>query len=458
MVPRHVLAELARRGAYHPRFLWRRGPLHSFEWDISGKCERPIRLPLTGRAEGKRTMIADLTVRCRRCDPCGRQRFMQWRERALNSEQRAFRTWFVTLTFRPAEHFKHEVRASRLYEERDSGKWANASEEVKFRHLSDMEYREVQKYWKRLRKAGCKIDYLTVVEKHEGSHDYEARPGVKSGANRGRPHFHALIHERPQRPGVVRNVRAMRHLLRSEWGNVSEGNGICDVQLARDARATSSYVAKYITKNPGCRVRASARFGNVDFLAARAAEFSGLAEPSEPSPVGGEKGAPSGDSPNANASGQNNTLEIENGKNASSSLPFSKSSKKGLPFFDDDFLTELGDRDAGSLPNGRLSARSDELPDARHRLSTCRERSVRQRRVCLQPSEKRALELSCELVAPSAGEQEPVPRQATQPGLVGHSCDCAGSSGCSGEAVAACARCLGGAEGGRPDQLPSPSG
>lgn len=258
----------------------------AFEWDVSGACTAPRPLDRTGRTWVDKdlgpTMTARLHVRCRRCEECARYRYMAWRERAMASAEFATRTWFITLTMRPEAHrrFERLCRDWLIARATIPGvrHWRDKMSQLeKYHHLARFEYREVQKYLKRLRRGGARFDFMCVSEMHEGKKKVAVRYGVRHGLNKGRPHFHLLLHERHVNTCVIPSV------LQREWGTVSDGLGNAEFDQARDVMATSSYVAKYITKDAGAVVRASLHFGDRDYLEARAVREYGL--PGEERPV-----------------------------------------------------------------------------------------------------------------------------------------------------------------------------
>lgn len=142
---------------------------------------------------------------CRRCPSCLRKRQGQWAVRCLHEFGSAPRSWWCTFTYR--------------------GEAAIC-------------YRELQLAFKRLRKAGRKIRYLTSEE---------------AGELNGRKHFHVILHGPADL--TKREVEAL-------WPH-----GFTKVRLARSARV-GAYLAKYLAKSS--RIRASARYGVGELCAARA--------------------------------------------------------------------------------------------------------------------------------------------------------------------------------------------
>jgi len=87
-------------------------------WAVDGarRCEAPILIEWSGRdyrdrPVGIRSLLVDQWVNCRRCASCLARRAAAWRIRSLIEVRRAIRTWFVTLTLAPQEHYLAECRA-----------------------------------------------------------------------------------------------------------------------------------------------------------------------------------------------------------------------------------------------------------------------------------------------------------------------------------------------------------
>ena len=163
--------------------------LLSSGWDLSGQCADPKEFRMDGapsrirgdrlaRAPGRPYSVV-LTVRCRACEWCLRQRAARWAFRAVEEIDASVRTWFATFTFTPHNHVVIRARTSR--------RLAAGSVDMALlpphEQLSEMgrEYgEEITKYFKRIRKnSGAPLRYILVQEQHKS----------------GLPHFHALIHE-----------------------------------------------------------------------------------------------------------------------------------------------------------------------------------------------------------------------------------------------------------------------
>jgi len=199
-------------------------------WDRAGRCERPVLVEMTGypmvdRETGPRhTQMADVWVRCRMCETCLRDRRREWVARCRLELALAGRSWFVTYTLRPEEHYKAVLAAN-------VGK--KYTEEYLFKRRCAVTGKEFTRYFKRVRKeSGAALRYCLVTEAHES----------------GLPHWHALIHERG---GTVtyRNIS-------DQWTL-----GFSVAKLVKDEKA-AWYVAKYLGKSALARVRASKRYGD----------------------------------------------------------------------------------------------------------------------------------------------------------------------------------------------------
>lgn len=231
------LTDVIKRGLAHGAA--RSGPI-SFEWDVSGRCERPRPLELYARPNKFRrvhdwdpdkvsSLRLVLTVACRQCRPCLLARGNLWRRRARVETQYAPRTWFATLTFRP------DVQNAAFYRVVASrGSPRDDNEEFKFRCVGLGQ--EITKYLKRVRKnSGVGLRYLLVAERHKS----------------GLPHYHALFHERD----------FLRPLLHRDLSD-SYGLGHCKFKLVQKSEEGVRYVTKYISKDASARVRASLSYGD----------------------------------------------------------------------------------------------------------------------------------------------------------------------------------------------------
>lgn len=208
------------------------------EWDVSGKCERPVSVQLSGRKyqdvlDEVASSGLDLDVRCRKCTSCLRARAHLWRLRAAQETTHCARTWFGTLTLSPESHQAalERVRAKEAISGIDFDVLPPSEQ---FGTLTSEIGRDITLYLKRVRKeSAATLRYLLVVEKHQS----------------GDPHFHMLIHE----PLIMSSVG--ERTLRKQWIL-----GFSRWKLA-DPK-TAGYVCKYISKSAEARVRASLHYGN----------------------------------------------------------------------------------------------------------------------------------------------------------------------------------------------------
>lgn len=228
------------------------GALHktptTLEWDISENCENPVvRTVYTGNCEPddgaltpeanqrlgasreKRRFI-DMTVKCRKCQTCLKNRARLWRRRAQVELKRAPRTWMGTMTVNP----HHRVRFKILAGKKLNCNIDELSEEKCFAAVANEVGKAFTKYLKRIRKAhgaNC-LRFMLVTERHKD----------------GFPHLHVLIHE----VGAPIKKRS----LEKQWPY-----GFTRFKLCEDHQRASWYVTKYLVKSMMARVRASLRYG-----------------------------------------------------------------------------------------------------------------------------------------------------------------------------------------------------
>lgn len=247
--PRTIRSEQAARLA---AYAIRRGAKikapHSYEWDVSGLCEKPKLVQLTGQTDIDRpTPIApfkvffDMWVRCRRCDACLKLRRSEWYRRVSVEVERAPRTWFATLTFEPNLRAKILATAQVDMARRGLDYEAEAEEE-RTAALNRAARNYVTLWLKRVRKnTNALIRYVIVLELHED----------------GFPHYHAMIH-------VIAGQVGERDL-RYAWDN-----GFSRFKLIEKEHA--GYIVKYLTKALGARIRASISYGNASYDIVKAAK------------------------------------------------------------------------------------------------------------------------------------------------------------------------------------------
>ncbi|QHZ60182.1 replication initiation protein [Liberibacter phage pCLasGDXH1] len=197
-----------------------------------------------------------LILPCRSCSSCYKNRGLFWLRRAYIEVKRSTRTWFVTLTMTPANHFANHRSMVFNYidsfppHERDllnvDGRPTEIhlmrkkdifGENVLFSLLCKGFGNKVSLFLKRLRKnTGKKFRYFFVFEKHKS----------------GDPHVHMLIHQ--QCDNLLKKAE-----VQEEWSR----EGFSHVRLLKEDLFTARYVCKYLMKEgmKGIRVRASFQYG-----------------------------------------------------------------------------------------------------------------------------------------------------------------------------------------------------
>ena len=228
-----LVAARAIAGGAHRR------SLSQVEWDISGRCETPVMVEVEGRPDTRKgetglPMAVIMETRCRRCPACLRQRAFTWKVRAAAEVAAASRTWFVTLTLRPEEHWLAELRATAWCRRRGVA-FENLSPDEQFEERHRAIGIDLTKWLKRVRKASnAKLRYILVAEAHKS----------------GLPHYHALVHE------VSLSEPVTKRQLQQNWTL-----GFSTVKLVEDGKS-AAYVTKYLSKSALARVRASLKYGS----------------------------------------------------------------------------------------------------------------------------------------------------------------------------------------------------
>jgi hypothetical protein len=227
--------------------------------DKSGWCERPIvidqegeghwRLGSDGKSVREPARTLSQQVRCRKCDGCLKERRCMWANRAVSefreAAHRGGRTWFVTLTFKPEQHYrlttKTRLRCAEQGVDLDALPWSERYAEMLREY-----HAEVDLFLARLRgglaKRGWKkvrFRYLMVPEPHKS----------------GFIHYHLLLHEQSaDMPIVKRRIEAAW----LEWGL-----GFVKAKEVVSEKA-ASYTTKYLGKNHfEGRIRNSQHYGKV---------------------------------------------------------------------------------------------------------------------------------------------------------------------------------------------------
>lgn len=235
------------------------------EWDISGSCQSPIGRDVTLKAvEEKRRIVGmtsainfkrqsgvvkitrpprskvlplgfvvGLTVRCRKCEKCRRQRRVMWSERAKREVHASVRTWFGTLTLRPDEQFRI-LTLARHRQNQQGIDYDMLPYGEQFQLRVSAFSPDITDYIKRVRKeCAAPLRYLWVSEAH------------KSGS----PHFHALVHE------VLPEMPVTYDTLSNQWPH-----GFTKWKLVKSL-SEATYLTKYLSKSTASRVRASVDYG-----------------------------------------------------------------------------------------------------------------------------------------------------------------------------------------------------
>lgn len=216
----------------------------SLHWDIAGRCKVPVHRVLAARADvgspDPRSLYLTLKVKCRKCDDCRLVRQLAWRQRMRNEVRTSHRTWFGSLTLSPEMQFQMLTRARAAA---IKGGWEPDREwtvREEFLARDAQAYKEVQKFFKRVRKETAlppaSLKYVVVTEAHKS----------------GLPHFHVLVHEKF-------HGKHVRHkCLNHHWHL-----GFSNFKLLEDERQ-ALYLAKYLSKDTTARIRPSGKYGSVE--------------------------------------------------------------------------------------------------------------------------------------------------------------------------------------------------
>jgi hypothetical protein len=202
---------------------------------LSGDCQIPFRVA----ANDGEHIFAERFVRCRRCAACLRARTNYWgfagMEQTRLAAENGGRTWFGTLTLSAEWQAEFLDRARSIHCEPNASWWEEPHCDERFKLVRALLLKEVQRYWKRLRKDGHRFKYLVVFERHKS----------------GLPHMHFLLHEQG-RPILKRELEA-------RW---PYGHSKCVIVGGRSRRAAAPekaawYVVKYLSKSTQARQLAS---------------------------------------------------------------------------------------------------------------------------------------------------------------------------------------------------------
>lgn len=176
---------------------------------------------------------AYLSVRCRKCGPCLKQRAKVWATRGQLELVAAERSWFGTMTLRPHERFMARLKAD-AYLAKRGVRWLDLDATEQFKETARIIRHDFQRFLKRVRKqSGARIRYLMTTEAHAD----------------GFPHLHMLLHEV--------EGRCTKRMLEQQWPH-----GISHWRLVDALDHTVPwYVAKYLTKSILAKPVASLRYG-----------------------------------------------------------------------------------------------------------------------------------------------------------------------------------------------------
>jgi len=234
-----------------------RQSITTIAWDVAGRCEAPLPVEVIGRPSplvkrfGESVIIdrridvrpgaptplfVDLTVKCRKCSRCLKERANYWRSRAASEIEVSTRTWFLTLTLRPDRNF-YFMELCRKHRLSTGVDYDAADEDQRFRMLCAEIGRELTRFIKRVRKnSGSKFRQIFVFEKHAS----------------GAPHIHGFIHETDPEQRVSKRV------IQEAW---HQGFSNCKLVDRDERHLTARYATKYIAKELATRIRASKKYG-----------------------------------------------------------------------------------------------------------------------------------------------------------------------------------------------------
>lgn len=248
--------------------------LGSAKWFLAGSCQNPYWTTYVGRPEGepkwftfdggKMAIHLDIATRCRRCEKCRAFRSWEWKHRMTEELRHGVRSWYGTLTLRPAEQYRVLVEGRRYTEARGVA-WQSLSEDERFAIRARFALNEVSKYVKRFRKRAwgargkSPMAWVAVTEKHKS----------------GLPHFHMLVHESAMRP-------VTHEILSSSWGLGFERWRL--VRPDEGAQEVAWYLCAYLTKDFSTRIRCSEKYGHerAATVGALHASFKHALEQNEP--------------------------------------------------------------------------------------------------------------------------------------------------------------------------------
>lgn len=252
--------------------------------DLSMGCENPFTYDIFARysAFSKKKVKPywiETRVRCRKCETCMENLRRFWAARALTEFHSAARTWLVTFTMAPDRQYM--LTAETVKRLAETGiEFSGLDDAAKFSETARSFGYHVQLYLKRIRKAlkvpAGGLRYMTVAEAHTGE-----------GENSGRPHYHALFHEKSPGslavgdPSIVLTTHEPSGEMEVAWKR-HKGVWVPGVRLSDTARLRTNwalgftrielvvsesqavYSCKYLSKAKFNRIRASRGYGNTD--------------------------------------------------------------------------------------------------------------------------------------------------------------------------------------------------
>lgn len=211
-----------------------------FRLDVSQDCSNPrwVEVSYTDQHRSKfRTWRGNVEylVACRRCQNCTRRRRRHWTARIVKELRQADRSWFGTLTVEPEQQYLAALRAERDCLRRGV-RWSDMNSKERFNAIVQALAPDLTRWLKRVRKnSGAYVRYCLVAEEHKS----------------GLPHFHVVLHHRA--------IPVRHKTLKEAWTL-----GFSDFKLVEEKLSVARYVAKYLAKALGARVRASTRYGSND--------------------------------------------------------------------------------------------------------------------------------------------------------------------------------------------------
>lgn len=217
------------------------------EWNIAGRCERPVSIQQDGfghhHGTGKETKwepgrTLAMSVKCRQCPQCLRERRLLWGNRAVQEYRASSRTWFGTLTIAPENRYRF-LALTRQRLDAQHCDLAGLTPRQQFAEVHKTTGPVVTEYIKSLRgsrKSALPFRFLLTVEPHK---DWT-------------PHYHMLVHE-------VTDLHPVRKaILDGRWKH-----GFSQWRLVLDNKA-AFYAAKYLGKFSMARVQASKNYGEAN--------------------------------------------------------------------------------------------------------------------------------------------------------------------------------------------------